>query len=366
MNELETLIRAKIESDGPMPVAEYMELALGHPEHGYYIKGDPFGVAGDFTTAPEISQVFGELIGMWAAVTWQQMGSPDRTILIECGPGRGTLMSDALRAAASVPTFAQTIQVHLLETSPALRAHQTDMLSTHDPAWHDTIETIPPGPTILIANEFLDALPVRQVIRTDTGWAERCVALTDEGLCFEAGRDTLDINDAAPRDLRTDDILEFNPAAMSFVDILSARLSSEPGAALFVDYGYERQAAGDTLQAVRRHGFADPLEAPGEADLTAHVDFGTLAARAAAGGCAVFGPVSQAAFLRSLGIAERTAALLQNADPEQANSVYAGTQRLIDPAAMGTLFKALAITHDGAATPAGFETHSVSGTRRDD
>ena len=366
MTPLETLIRKKIASNGPMPVVEYMALALGHPEHGYYMKADPFGVEGDFTTAPEISQVFGELIGMWAAVTWQQMGSPDRTILVECGPGRGTLMSDALRAAAGVQTFSRTIDVHLVETSPALRARQAENLSNHGPVWHDTIETVPPGPTILIANEFIDALPVRQVVRTDSGWAERCVGAGTGGLRFEAGPDPGDVSGSAALNAQPDDILEYCPAATAFIDTLSARLSSDPGAALFIDYGYENQVTGDSLQAVRDHAVADPLADPGEADLTAHVDFGALATCAATQGCSVFGPVSQAAFLRSLGIVERTTALLRNASRAQAEALHTATRRLIDPTAMGTLFKALAVTHAGAATPAGFETHSVSGTRRDD
>lgn len=366
MTPLEALIREKIATDGPMPVAEYMALALGHPEHGYYMKADPFGVDGDFTTAPEISQVFGELIGMWAAVTWQQMGSPEKIILIECGPGRGTLMSDALRAAAGVPTFARTIEVHLVETSPVLRARQGETLSTHSPVWHDAIDTVPPGPTILIANEFIDALPIRQVVRTETGWAERCVVAGDDGLRFEAGPNVPDVSGTAAQEAQPDDILEYCPAATAFVEAVSARLSSDPGAALFIDYGYERQVAGESLQAVRDHDFTDPLADPGDADLTAHVDFGTLASHALAQGCSVFGPVSQAAFLRSLGIIERTTALLRNANAKQAESLQAATHRLVDPAAMGTLFKALAVTHAGAATPAGFETHSVPGIRRDD
>lgn len=366
MTPLETLIRAKIAEEGPIPVLEYMSLALGHPEHGYYMKRDPLGVDGDFVTAPEIGQVFGELIGLWSAVTWQQMGAPDRTFLIECGPGRGTLMSDLLRAAAGVPAFERTIEVHLVETSPELRTRQAEALSDIDPVWHDTLDTVPAGPTILIANEFIDALPIRQIVRGEEGWAERCVDATDDSLRFVAGAKTEEFAACLPHDASPGDILEYCPAAAAFIDKLSTRLADHPGAALFVDYGYERQAAGETLQAVRDHAFCDPLADPGEADLTAHVDFGALAFKAEAHGCQTFGPVSQAAFLRSLGIVERTASLLKNARPEQAEAVQSATRRLIDPSAMGILFKALAITHPGAAPPAGFETLSAPGTRQDD
>jgi NADH dehydrogenase [ubiquinone] 1 alpha subcomplex assembly factor 7 len=366
MTPLEILIRTRIAAEGPMPVAEYMALALGHPEHGYYMKGDPFGTDGDFITAPEIGQVFGELIGLWSAVTWQQMGMPDRTILIECGPGRGTLMNDLLRAAGTVPAFARTIEVHLVETSPALRDRQAGTLSGIGPVWHDTLDTVPDGPSILIANEFIDALPIRQIVRDNEDWAERCVGVAGGALRFVTSPVSDDLGAALPNNALPGDIFEFCPAAAAFIDQIAARFTGHPGAALFVDYGYARRAAGETLQAVRDHGYADPLTDPGEADITAHVDFGSLAAQAASLRCAVFGPVSQAAFLRSLGIVERTTALLTNARPEQAQALQSATQRLIDPAAMGDLFKALVVAHAGAAAPAGFETQLAPGHRQDD
>ena len=366
MTPLESLIRAKIASGGPIPVADYMALALGHPEHGYYMNGDPFGIDGDFITAPEISQVFGELIGLWSAVTWQQMGSPERTVLIECGPGRGTLMSDLLRATDSVPAFAKTIEVHLVETSGFMRDRQAEALTGVEPVWHDTIDTVPAGPTILIANEFLDALPIRQIVREDAGWAERCVEAAEDTLRFVAAGYADGLGTSVPMDAVPGDIFEICPAAMSFIDTLSARFSTYPGTALFVDYGYERKTAGETLQAVRNHTFADPLTDPGSADLTAHVDFGALASRATGGGCAAFGPVTQSAFLRSLGIVERTAALLKNARPEQAGTLQSATDRLIDPAAMGNLFKVLVIAHARAVAPAGFEISSTRDNRQND
>lgn len=365
MNPLETLIRSRITADGPMPVSEYMDLALGHPKYGYYKKGDPFGADGDFTTAPEISQVFGELIGLWAAVTWQQMGSPEKTLIIECGPGRGTLMKDALRAFASIPIFDGTIEIHLIETSETLRAFQADALSAYRVTWHDSIDTIPKGHSILIANEFFDALPVRQLIKELHGWSERCVALSDGELSFEA-QSLEEEPIGMPRNANVGDIYEFCPSAITFVDQIAARLLRHPGAALILDYGYESAMPGDSLQAVRHHAFTDPLRDPGNVDLTAHVDFGALAARAAHTGCSVFGPVSQATFLKTLGIMERTKILLANALPNQAGDLHAATQRLIDPLAMGGLFKVMTISHPGAAAPAGFEKHPEKRVRRND
>ena len=356
MNPLETLIRARITAGGPMPVSEFMALALGHPKYGYYNKGDPFGADGDFTTAPEISQVFGELIGLWAAVTWQQMGSPEKTILIECGPGRGTLMKDALRAAANVPIFAETIEIHLVETSETLRACQAKTLSAHRATWHNTIETIPEGPSILIANEFFDALPIRQFKKELGGWSERCIVLFDGALSFESHL-LADEPFGLPQYTNVGDVYEICPMALTFVDQITARLVQQPGAALIIDYGYERAMPGDSLQAVRHHTFTDPLTDPGNADLTAHVNFGALAGIATHSGCTVFGPVRQATFLRALGILERTQTLLGNALPNQAGHIHAATQRLIDPLGMGSLFKVMTISHPGAASPAGFEKH---------
>ncbi|PPR12081.1 MAG: hypothetical protein CFH41_00114 [Alphaproteobacteria bacterium MarineAlpha11_Bin1] len=361
MKRLETFIRERIEADGPIPVYEYMALALGHTNLGYYKKGDPIGADGDFITSPEISQVFGELIGLWAAVTWQQMSCPDKIILIECGPGRGTLMKDLLRATTSVPMFEKAIEIHLVETSEFLMHRQAETLSGQHPIWHKTIETIPPGPTILIANEFIDSLPIRQVTKVQNGWAERCVGSLGNTLQFMPGticQDPLNL----PKDALPGEVYEFRPAAVTFINKLSKRLAAQPGAALIIDYGYKHQAPGDTLQAVREHQFADPLSDPGEVDLTAHVDFGALSARASDCGSQVFGPIDQASFLRSLGIIERTAALFKNATPEQAERLYSATQRLIDPNAMGSLFNAMIITDSEAPAPAGFEIYSTENT----
>ncbi len=358
MSPLEALIRERIAAEGPLPVDAYMAMALGHPEYGYYRKRDPLGAAGDFVTAPEIGQVFGELIGLWAAVVWQQMGSPGRIVLAECGPGRGTLMADALRAAERAAGFPEAAEVHLVETSPALRDRQRETLSGRNLAWHDTAGELPDGPLILIANEFLDALPVRQVVRTETGWHERCIGIEDDGFAFVAGPAAPDASEMLPASLTgatPGTIFEFSPESRSFAEWVAARLARDGGAALFVDYGHAPSAAGDTLQAVRRHAYTDPLANPGDADLTAHVDFDALGRRIRAGGARTYGPVPQRQFLISLGILQRTEQLTRNAAPDAAQSVLAATKRLIDPDEMGNLFKVLAATGPAAASPPAFE-----------
>jgi NADH dehydrogenase [ubiquinone] 1 alpha subcomplex assembly factor 7 len=359
MSPLEDLIRKRITADGPITVADFMTLALGHPEHGYYMKGDPFGTTGDFITAPEISQVFGELIGLWSAMTWQQIGAPAKTILIECGPGRGTLMSDMLRAAKTVPLFLDAIQIHLVETSPAMRERQRATLTGHTPQWHDSLETVPAGPMILIANEFLDALPIRQLVRTENGWAERRVGLSDRDLVFETGDEVSDtVLPVPPRDVHAPpgSIFETCPAALDFADTLNVRLSDTPGAALFIDYGHSTSAIGDTLQAVRSQKFADILSDPGDVDLTAHVDFDSIGRRLRGGGSRTMGPVTQSAFLSALGIEERTTQLTTGIAPDIAATLRSGTERLTAQNQMGQLFKVMVATHADCPTLAGFET----------
>jgi NADH dehydrogenase [ubiquinone] 1 alpha subcomplex assembly factor 7 len=366
MSPLEGLISARIAASGPITVAEYMETALGHPEHGYYMKGDPFGVTGDFITAPEISQVFGELIGLWAAVTWQQIGqqigqqtgSAQKTALVECGPGRGTLMRDLLRAAKSVPAFSASIDIHLVETSPALRERQKTTLVDYAPQWHDSLDTVPEGPTILIANEFLDALPIRQLVKTEAGWAERRIGLEERGLTFETGEIVLDADRLIPVGATAADgaIFEICPAAQKIADILNRRMSRAPGAALFIDYGHLISSPGDTLQAVQEHRYANVLLAPGDADVTAHVDFGAFGHALRGGGSRTMGPVTQSAFLKSLGIIERTEKLARGATPEAAAIIRSASQRLTAPDQMGDLFKVMVATHADSPTLAGFET----------
>ncbi|WP_339851391.1 SAM-dependent methyltransferase [uncultured Nisaea sp.] len=351
-------LKALIETDGPLTVARYMREALLHPEHGYYTTREPFGVAGDFITAPEISQTFGELIGLWCAAVWQQTGSPTKIALVECGPGRGTLMADALRAARIVPGFRDAIEVHLVEASPRLRALQRETLSGTDVTWHDTVETLPNAPSLILGNEFFDALPIRQLIHRDGMWRERCIVQ-------DAGNDALGWSEMpAPADLvrlapsalipAEGDIFEICEDGRTVAEQIARHIAHCGGAGLFLDYGHGKSAFGDTFQALRGHQYVDVLEKPGTADLTAHVDFDALLESAASGGCTCFGTVTQGQFLTALGIEPRVQALVGKASPAQAATIRSGARRLIEPTEMGTLFKAVAIAAPGVDALPGF------------
>ena len=358
MNALADALARRIRDGGPLGLDSYMAAALGDPQHGYYAKGAPIGAAGDFITAPEISQVFGELIGLWCVAAWQALGAPDPVILAELGPGRGTLMADALRAQRVAPGFAAARRLHLVETGEALRARQAEALAAAHPQWHADVATLPPGPLLLIANEFLDALPIRQFERAADGWHERRVALAANGaFVFALDPEPADAGflPAALADAPPGAIFELRPAAEALARALATRLVRDGGAALFIDYGHERRACGDTFQAVRRHRRHDPLKAPGTADLTAHVDFAAFAAAARAGGARVWGPVPQGQFLTALGLDVRVAKLAARATPAQAATLASATRRLTAPQEMGTLFKAMALTPPEAPAPAGFE-----------
>lgn len=354
----------RIRAEGPLSVAEVMADALMHPRLGYYATRDPFGADGDFTTAPEISQMFGELVGLWCAVVWQQMGAPARLPLIELGPGRGTLMADALRAARLVPGFRDAVELHLVEASPTLRAVQARAVT--DATWHDDTGSLPDGPAVAIANEFFDALPVLQLVRRGGRWRERRVALDAAGRLAWTETPGPSAHAALLAEEVADagadgDVAELCPAGLSIADGLARRVAACGGAVLVIDYGHPASAVGDTLQAVRRHRPVDPLASLGVADLTAHVDFGALARAAGQAGAEVHGPVTQATFLGRLGIETRATRLMQAASPAVAADVQAALRRLIDPGEMGTLFKAMAWTSSGAAVPPGFEGPS-SGT----
>jgi SAM-dependent MidA family methyltransferase len=357
MTPLEAALRRIIAIDGPISVDRYMELCLGDPRHGYYVTRDPFGAAGDFVTAPEVSQMFGELIGAWAATVWGQMGSPARVHLVELGPGRGTLMADALRAARALPEFHAALSVHLVEISPVLRALQEKALAGAGVpiAWHHGIEEIAQGqgPTIAIANEFVDALPIGQFVKDRDGWHVRMVGIVDGKLAFVAAPEPMlsqSETDTAPPGT----ILERRHDRP--VSLLARRIARYGGAALIIDYGHAESAFGDTLQAVRGHTFAHPLEAPGEADLTAQVDFAAVATWAQRQGAATQGPVAQGEFLRRLGIEARATRLNNNATPQQAADIDAALARLTAPEQMGELFKVLAITDPKLRPLPGFDT----------
>jgi NADH dehydrogenase [ubiquinone] 1 alpha subcomplex assembly factor 7 len=356
MSALGDEIKAMIAESGPISVERYMELALGHPDHGYYMNRDPFGAGGDFTTAPEISQMFGELLGLWAAEAWVAMDRPKLVRLVELGPGRGTLMSDALRAARIVPDFRAALDVVLVEISPTLAntQHETLLTSGARVSWSPSLADVPEGPMIVIANEFLDALPVRQYVRGGGRWRERMVRVDSLGeLAFGVAREAEPYIQAPGQD---GDILEVNPTAHRLVYELGARLAKQGGVALFIDYGHGVTGLADTLQALRSHQAADPLVDPGEADLTAHVDFAAMARSARATGAAVHGPIDQGDFLRAIGIDARTRALCERA-PDRASEFEGARQRLVGKAEgeMGGLFKALAICDRGLPPPPGFE-----------
>lgn len=362
MNAFEKAIRATIEADGPLPVSRYMALCLSDPRHGYYATRDPLGVGGDFITAPEISQMFGELIGLWCAEVWRAMQSPAGLLLVELGPGRGTLMSDLLRAAKIVPHFAKAAEIHLVETSPVLTERQKQKLAATRARifWHRNVESLPDGPLLVIANEFIDALPVDQFVKTADGWHERRVGISGGKLAF--GLDaavTPGIDNGLPARLRN------APAGSVWerrdlgpIRDIARRTAAFGGAALIVDYGHRRTTLADTLQAVRTHEFADPLELPGQTDLTSLVDFETLAAVAREARARVYGPLPQGVFLRRLGIEPRAERLKQNADARTRASIDAALARLVGsaPRHMGELFKAIAFTHPKLPAPPGFDS----------
>jgi len=327
-----------------MTLAAFMADCLNDPEHGYYTTRDPLGAAGDFVTAPEISQMFGEMIGLWLAAVWQGMGRPAPLRLVELGPGRGTLMADALRAARA-SGLSDAADLWLVETSPALRAAQAERLAQAQ--WAADIGAVPPGPMLLVANEFFDALPVREFVASPEGWHERLVGLEGDRLVFGLSPPLPRAEGETPQGWRA-----LCPAMERIAGTIAARIAADGGAALIVDYGYEDRAPpGPTLQAVRDHRPADPLSCPGEADLTCLVDFRALA-RALAG--LDTATAEQGAFLARLGIGARAAALAA-ARPDAAGTVADALERLTAPEAMGTLFRVLAAWPQGAKVPPGFE-----------
>ena len=367
MSALERHLHRVIAHEGSITVARYMLEALVHPQHGYYMSRDPLGAAGDFTTAPEVSQMFGELIGLWCGHCWEQMGRPSPVRLVELGPGRGTLMADALRATRVMAGFAAAVDIHLVEISPALRAEQRERLGTSRMQWHDELATVPEGALLLIANEFFDALPIHQFQCTPAGWRERLVAAapgsSGKELAFVLSPDATPATALIPAALATaplDSIAEVCPVAISLAQEVGKRVATAGVAALIVDFGHTATAAGDTLQAVRRHESQHVLASPGDADLTAHIDFAAVARAGREAGAAVFGPVVQGEFLRRLGIEARAECLRTTASARQADDIARALERLTAPDQMGKLFKALAVTHPEIPVPAGFEGQRVN------
>jgi SAM-dependent MidA family methyltransferase len=353
-------IKKLIRKSGPMPVWRYMELCLTHPEFGYYVSRDPLGREGDFTTAPEVSQMFGELLGLWAASVWKAIGSPPLLRLIELGPGRGTMMADALRALRVVPPLYQSLSIHLVEINPVLRDKQKSLLSgARDIAWHDSIDDIPDGPAIIFANEYFDVLPIHQVVRRETGWHERTVEVDANGdLAFGATAEPVPhfevLLPPLVRSAPIGAVFEWRPDAE--IMKIASRVRDQDGAALIIDYGHVRSDAGDTFQAIARHSFADPLKDPGQADVTAHVDFQALARAAEDLGARVHGPVTQGDFLKRLGIETRAVTLMAKASHEVSEDISGALKRLVGGGrgGMGSMFKVLAVSEPNLMSLAGF------------
>lgn len=359
MHPVERSIRQRIAREGPLTVAALMEQALAGPG-GYYRDHDPLGPEGDFITAPEVSQMFGELIGLWCVDTWQRLGAPASFHLVEIGPGRGTLMADALRAARVAPDFLAAKQLSLIEINGALKREQAEKLSEHAPVWRTSLNELPPGPMILVANELFDALPIHQMEMTPQGWRERVIGLRGEQLAFGLAAPGTALGLLRPAHAKAGPgaIAEVSPAAIALMDAIAKRVTSEGGAALIIDYGPAESGLGESFQALKRHRYHAPLEALGEADLTAHVDFGALGHAASEAGAQIFGPVTQGDFLRALGIELRADMLARKSDLATVEILRRQVQRLIGPEQMGRLFKVLAVAASGQA---GREIESLAG-----
>lgn len=344
---LEDHLKKLICHHGPLSVARFMSEALGHPQYGYYRKQDPLGRQGDFITAPEISQMFGELVGIWCASEWQRMGNPDNIALVELGPGRGTLMQDLLRGTRHIKGFHESLSVYMVETSPVLTAIQQNNLAAYNNIfWYEHFNAVPDVPLLLVANEFFDALPVHQYSKTDKGWCEQMVSLDqNEHLAFSLSPNLA----SAAIDTRHGDapqgaVLEICPAGLSLFSEICQHIYTHGGAALVADYGYCEYGYKDTLQAVKNHHFHPLLEDVGDADLTAHVDFTALTAVAKKAGLRLYPPATQRDFLLAMGIEQRTSQLMQKASDAQKKQILSACERLICETQMGTLFKVLAVT----------------------
>lgn len=362
-------LRTRIGESGPVPVPVFMAEALFDPIAGFYATKDPLGAGADFVTAPEISQMFGEVIGLWAAQAWVDMGSPAHVHLVELGPGKGTLMHDILRTGRVVPGFLNALEVTLVEASPALKMVQGRVLadSPVQIRWADRLEKAPDGPAVILANEFLDCLPVRQAVKAGGVWRERCVGLhpDDEArFAFVTGpalsSADLEFVPESLRDLPEGSLVELRPGDRQIVDALALRFSRHKGRALFIDYGPAKSEPGDTLQAIRAHEKVDPLDRPGTADLTTRVDFETLAKAGIEAGLDVHGPQTQRDFLAALGIAQRTKMLAARV-PEKRDMLLRQLDRLTGEDQMGVLFKAICLSSPGLPDPAGLPPFTAQG-----
>ena len=362
---LTDLLKRQIRADGPLSLAQFMSTCLHHPDYGYYANQLAVGATGDFITAPEVSQIFGELLGLWTIQTWHDMGQPRTINLVELGPGRGTLMDDILRTARLAPDFLKAVNIHLVDVNETLRARQAETLgasaaeTTPAPTWHSHLSTIPDGPVICIANEYFDCLPIHQYERSESGWCERRVTIDPEteNLIFALSPHPVPATGALstlPTDAEAGSVRELSPSAVAQTSSLAEHLVNNSGRALIIDYG-DLDIAESTFQALRRHTFHNPLENLGSTDLTAHVNFGHLAVAARTEKAEIAGPITQAELLTNLGLNLRVQTLLKTATPAQADQIRMAVTRLTAPDQMGKLFKALCLQSPGLPAPPGFE-----------
>ena len=366
-------LKSKIVAAGSITVEQYMEACLADKISGYYVKKDPIGAEGDFITSPELSQIFGELIGLWTFEIWQMMGKPSTVHLIELGPGRGTLMSDALRALKIVPEYYQKLNIHLVESSQVLKNKQKQNLARFDQQinWHSDIESLPFGPKIFIANEFFDALPVKQYQYKGNQWFERLIRLktaenSNHNQPFEYSLDErpaehiesilteLKAQQSQSLQQKSDIIFEYRCNCINLIKKIAEFGKQAPLALLLIDYGHTETAFEETLQAVKKHKYFNPLSQPGEADITTQVDFNQLKQSAQMSGLTAHGPISQGQFLLSLGLEQRLNQLLKNVRPAHYKQLESGTLRLVDPKQMGLLFKAMALLSSNLPPPSPF------------
>lgn len=361
---LNKLILEAIQKNGSMSLGEFISMALCHPQYGYYSKGDPFGLDGDFTTAPEVSQMFGEVIGAWVIDIWIQMGKPNPVNLIECGPGRGTLMSDIMRVGKSVEGFIDASKIHLIESSPTLRQKQSESLNLYDVSWYNEISEISENvQSIILGNEFLDALPIEQLTRNDKGWQKRVLVLGDDNVIeFAWAKAEHDLKQLLPSKTQSNQIYEIAPVRNQFISSCVDLLNLSGGVALFIDYGYTRSHYGDTLQAVKKHEYIDALQGIGSCDITSHVDFDAMSRHVQQLDCHISPVETQGIFLAKIGIEHRLLALkntvIKTTSMNDASEIIRGMDasmdRLIGRDQMGDLFKVVCIHDDTKLTPAGF------------